>query len=375
MAFRILADDGIAVTPELMGIAKNLRRVPGSDIRREDLQDADILLVRSITRVTEQLLAGSQVTHVGSATAGFDHVDLDYLLQRGIGFSCAPGANANAVAEYVLSVLAARHRLGHVLEGGNIGILGYGNVGSHLAALVTALGGAVQCWDPWQQIPDSIRAESLQQVLCQPVVSLHASLHDDAPWPSRAIIDRESAQGGFPGQLLINAARGGLITPEAIGVLADKGVELVLDVWPEEPRITTLQFDKVTLGTPHIAGYSLTAKQTATNMLVAAITEKSPAMRTQQANAIDMRDCGTDSASDWLTRLLLANYDPGRDHRLLAVCVADTMAPETFEALRTDYPLRRELRGLPVEVDRELPARLQSLCKVLGARPEYTSGY
>jgi len=374
MAFRILADDGIAVTPELVDIAENLRRVPGSDIRREDLQDADILLVRSITRVTEQLLNGSRVTHVGSATAGFDHVDLDYLQHQGIGFSCAPGANANAVVEYVLSVLATRHRLGHVLEGGGIGILGYGHVGSHLAAVVTALGGAVQCWDPWQQVPDSIRAESLQQVLCQPVLSLHASLHNEAPWPSRAIIDRESAQAGFRGQLLINAARGPLITAEAIDILDQKGVEMVLDVWPEEPRITTQQFAKVTLGTPHIAGYSSIAKQTATNMLVAAITGKPSANRSQQGNAIDMRDCDTDRASAWLTRLLLANYDPGRDHRLLAACVADTMAPETFEALRTDYPLRRELRGLRVEVGREFPERLESFCKVLGARPEYTSG-
>ena len=374
MAFRILADDAIAVTPELTAIAETLRRVPGSTIQRDDLQSADVLLVRSITQVTEQLLTGSQITHVGSATAGFDHVDRDYLQQRGIGFSCAPGANANAVVEYVLSVLAARQRLGHVLEGGGIGVLGYGHVGRHLAALVTGLGGAVRCWDPWQQVPESIRGESLQHVLSQPVLSLHASLHNEAPWPSCGIIDRESAQACFQGQLVINAARGPLITAEAIDILDEKGVEMVLDVWPEEPRITTQQFAKVALGTPHIAGYSLTAKQTATNMLVASITGKPPATCTQQGAAIDMRGCDTDSASDWLTRLLLANYDPGRDHRLLAACVADTMAPETFEALRTDYPLRRELRGLPVEVDGELPERLQRLCKVLGARPEYTGG-
>ena len=165
MAFRILADDAIAVTPELTAIAETLRRVPGAIIQRDDLQDAEVLLVRSVTQVTEQLLIGSQIAHVGSATAGFDHVDRNYLQLRGIGFSCAPGANANAVVEYVLSVLAARRRLGHVLEGGGVGILGYGNVGKHLTAVVTDLGGAVRCWDPWQQVPDSIRAESLQHVL------------------------------------------------------------------------------------------------------------------------------------------------------------------------------------------------------------------
>ena len=101
MAFHILADDAIAVTPELTAIAETLRRVPGATIQRDDLQNAGVLLVRSITRVTEDLLTGSQITHVGSATAGFDHVDRDYLQQRGIGFSCAPGANANAVVEYV----------------------------------------------------------------------------------------------------------------------------------------------------------------------------------------------------------------------------------------------------------------------------------
>ena len=230
MTFRILADDAIAVTPELTAIAETLRRVPGATIQRDDLQSADVLLVRSITRVTEQLLTGSQVTHVGSATAGFDHVDRDYLVAAGIGFSCAPGANANAVVEYVLSVLAARRRLGHVLEGGGIGILGYGHVGRHLAALVTGLGGAVRCWDPLAA-GSRIYPRRIPAACPEPAGSVPACVAAQRGAVAQLRHHRPRISSGLlPGTAGNQRRQGPLITAEAIDILDEKGVEMVLDV-------------------------------------------------------------------------------------------------------------------------------------------------
>ena len=67
----------------------------------------DVLLVRSVTRVDEPLLSGSAVKFVGTATSGFDHVDVAYLARNNIAFSHAPGSNANSVVEYVLAAIAA----------------------------------------------------------------------------------------------------------------------------------------------------------------------------------------------------------------------------------------------------------------------------
>ena len=76
----------------------------GRDVTAEQVKNADVLLVRSITQVNQSLLAlNKQLQFVGTATIGTDHIDLDYLQQRNITFSSAPGCNKISVAEYVLS--------------------------------------------------------------------------------------------------------------------------------------------------------------------------------------------------------------------------------------------------------------------------------
>ena len=202
MPYRIVADENIQITPELLSISESLLTLPGRDIVPSHLVDADVLLVRSVTEVNEQLIGTSGVSFVGTATAGVEHIDAEYLAGRSIKFASAPGANANAVVEYVLSVLAARGRIAEILDGGAIGILGYGNVGSQLARVILALGGQAVVWDPWQKVPAALKSPSLEYVLQQPVVSLHASLHDHSPWPSRAIINTPLPAGMPAGQLL-----------------------------------------------------------------------------------------------------------------------------------------------------------------------------
>ena len=78
---------------------------PDRDITREHLLQTDALIVRSKTKVDAALLEGTPVKFVGTATAGTDHMDTDWLDQNNISWSAAPGCNANSVAEYITASL------------------------------------------------------------------------------------------------------------------------------------------------------------------------------------------------------------------------------------------------------------------------------
>ncbi|HAS30047.1 MAG TPA: erythronate-4-phosphate dehydrogenase, partial [Alcanivorax sp.] len=135
----IVADENMPALDDFERLGR-VTRVDGRSLTRADLRDADILLVRSVTPVTEALLADTPVRFVGSATIGTDHVDLDALDRLGIAFACAPGCNARAVAEYVLQALlmASQHH-GRPLRGSTVGVIGLGNVGGLVAAWLRAL--------------------------------------------------------------------------------------------------------------------------------------------------------------------------------------------------------------------------------------------
>ncbi len=369
MDYRVVADENVAITPSLNAICRSLVRIPGRAITTDHLKDADILLVRSVTRVDQRLLMNTPISFVGTATAGLDHIDLNYLSANEIGFAAAPGANANAVAEYVISVLAARGRLPHILAGGGLGLVGYGHVGCRLAEVVSALGGAVYVWDPLQSVPDCYKSPSLEHVLKQPVVSVHAALHATQPWPSRGLIDEDEVTACSGDCLFINASRGEIVTEAALANLGRMGAEIVLDVWPDEPAISELQLNRVVLGTPHIAGYSLEAKRCATNMLTTAITGEKMVQSASLPDTIDVRATETQSVDDWLRALILGHYDPMVDYRQLCSIATDSISGDAFEGLRRSYRLRGELRGRHVRVGERLPESALSACLALGVTP------
>jgi erythronate-4-phosphate dehydrogenase len=145
----ILADENIPAVEYYFGADTAVRRIGGRVLQRSHLQGVDILLVRSVTQVNEALLHDTSVKFVGTATSGVDHIDQDYLRQRGIGFAHAPGSNANSVVEYVLAAIAAvSDKLEQLLTGGTVGIVGYGVIGSAMAARLGALGIPYQVYDP-----------------------------------------------------------------------------------------------------------------------------------------------------------------------------------------------------------------------------------
>jgi erythronate-4-phosphate dehydrogenase len=364
MGVHVVADEAIQITPALREAADSLTLLPGASICSSDLSYADVLLVRSVTTVDQGLLDGTPVSRVGTATAGFDHLDTDYLDRNNITWASAPGVNARAVVEYVLSVLAHMDALKTITAGGLIGILGYGQVGRLLAQVVEALGGKALVWDPWAHVPERLRAVSLEDLLAAPIISLHASLHRQDPWPSAGLIDCRLARRLSSQQILINAARGPLVSAEALQVLIDRGVRLALDTWPEEPLIGVQQLEGVELATSHIAGYSLEAKRRATDSLVAALW---PNEDVSVHVYDDVEGDEVDLAGErWLERLLLSHYNPADDDTALRASGMPDVCPRDFERLRTSYALRRELWGSTKVTEDEPDIAVRKILDALG---------
>ena len=164
---KILADENIPLGDEAFSHLGEVVRFKGRDLTREDLREAEVLLVRSVTKVNAELIEGTAVRFVGTATIGRDHIDEGALLTRGIHFVSAPGSNANSVGEYVISsLLALAVDKGFDLGGKTLGIVGVGNCGSRVAALAPALGlETLYCDPPLQRQTGDSRYKRLEEVV------------------------------------------------------------------------------------------------------------------------------------------------------------------------------------------------------------------
>ncbi|MCA9708687.1 MAG: 4-phosphoerythronate dehydrogenase [Myxococcales bacterium] len=375
---RIVVDDAVAWHAEAFGPLGQLRAVPGARIDRATLAHADALVVRSVTRVDAALLAGTPVRFVGSATAGEDHIDRAALERLGITVARAPGCNAQAVAEYVVSVLAhARHfRMGDAP--GPIGIVGLGHVGRRTARALRTLGYQVLACDPPLaerrrrgepiEDPDPALANlarferlvSLDELLESAfVVSLHVPLCHEGPHPTAHLLDAERVRRLRPGQLLINTCRGGVVDDAALERWIHAGGRAILDVWEREPtpRPDLLGPRGVRLGTPHVAGYSLEGKVAATRQVHEALCRfagQEPRFDGRNvlgpAGATLLRSDDPAAAHDWRPWIEAA-VPLGPDDRALrdAMQRPPSERGRAFEALRRGYRLRRELASFRVD--------------------------
>ena len=360
MTLKLLADENIPAVEHYVGELGEVRRFAGRELRARDLAGADVLLVRSVTAVNEQLLAGSAVRFVGTATSGIDHVDREYLAGQGIGFRHAPGSNANSVVEYVLAAIAAvDDHLERLLAGGTVGVVGYGVIGKAVTGRLQAMGIRFKVYDPWLDQAAVRHAATLQEILACEVITLHPELTREQPWPSYHLFDGAALDQLQVGCLLINASRGAVVDNSALEALLTKGrgPALVLDVWEGEPGINPNLLQQVRQGTPHIAGYSLDGKLLATRMLVEAMAAqlelpwRDPGSAAGPAPAITL-PAGLDGAA-LLRHLLACRYDIRRDDAALrqaTLAVDEVDAANGFDRLRREYPQRRELAGSLVRV-------------------------
>lgn len=355
---KIVADENMPAVEAMFGMAGEVVRVNGRTLQPEQLKDADILLVRSITQVNAQLL--SQADHlkmVGTATIGVDHVDQAVLTARGIRFASAPGCNAAGVVEYVIAALAnLLYEQGRELTHLTVGIVGVGNVGGLLAKRLSAAGIKLLLNDPPRasREPEG-RFVPLQQVLQQAdIVCLHTPLIKTGAWPTQHLLNANELNMLKTDAILLNAGRGPVIDNQALQqVLAARpDLTAVLDVWEHEPSVDAALADQVAIATPHIAGYSLEGKLRGTYMLrqaaaqwfdlpdVAAFESFLPnadIQRIRVSGSISLRD---------VTRTI---YDPYADDRAMRKTLQCDNQPVMFDRLRKTYPVRREFASVVLE--------------------------
>jgi erythronate-4-phosphate dehydrogenase len=356
---KIVADRNMRGVDEAFAGLGRVHYVEGRSCVAADVHDADVLLVRSVTPVNEGLLAGSSVKFVGTATSGFDHVDTDYLQQQGIGFSHAPGSNANSVVEYVLAAIAVSGTfMERLLAGEKLGIVGYGNIGKALAMRLDALGIGHVAYDPWLPPEMIANAAPLPEVLKCAVVSLHAELTRRQPWPSYHLLSTGELAQLDSSQLLINACRGEVVDGAALleRLQAGNAPGTVLDVWEGEPNPDAPLLESVDLGSAHIAGYSLDGKRLATRMLRDAMVSHlglaQPAGAKGDNTTVDplVVPAGVEGV-ELLRWAIQARYDIQYDDTLLRQAIlGSTPQAGAFDQLRKNYRERRELAGTTVSI-------------------------
>ncbi len=326
-------------------------------IKPEQLSDIDALLVRSTTKVNEALLTSSQhLRFVGTATAGTDHIDQSFLQSQNIPFVSAAGCNAIAVAEYVISALfVMAEKLDWELTTKVVGIVGAGHVGTTLAAKLTALNIQYKLCDPYlAESGDERDFVNLDKIMQCDVISLHTSLHKDGRYSSFHMFDEQRLLALNEKQVLINACRGEVVDNHAALKLFKQGkqLNLVMDVWENEPNILLDLVPYVSLATPHIAGHTIEGKARGTEMLYLALCklmQKSPtiSLKTllpspQQSILLLNRE------KDPIKRiksLVLSVYDIRNDDKLFKASVSQ---PGQFSALRKHYAVRREFSAFRV---------------------------
>lgn len=377
----ILVDENIPFAEKLLAGLGRVIAVPGRNIPETALQQADILIIRSVTKIDQALIAQAPgLRFVGSCTIGTDHIDRHALSAAGIPFAYAPGCNANAVAEYVLSALLnQRSALDTLMEGGELGIVGMGNVGQAVARTMGCLGITCRYYDPLLPEPqavalnavNAVRAETLEDVMVLPVVTCHAPLTRDGPYPSFRMLGIDRLRLLPESAVLINAGRGGVMANEDLHVWLNErpDVRLVLDVWPGEPALDLTLLDRCAIATPHIAGYSQEGKVQGLLQVVQQMSEllnlPDPELRVDDLlgppDALYLKD---DTRNSQYAALMKA-YDVAEDDRRMRTAMARA-APDgialLFDQLRKNYPVRRELRGREIRgCDRALP--IASLCK------------
>ena len=350
---KIVCDDKIPyIEMPLRQLTSQVVMKPGKDITPEDVRDADILVVRTRTRCDEQLLAGSRVFLVVTATIGYDHLDTRWLESHGIAWANCPGCNATSVGQYVHTSLLQLKRQRRIdLKELTLGIIGVGHVGSAVLKAVTGEGSpcslglrkillnAPPLETTGKAAPEGYEWSSLERI-CQEadIITFHTPLTRTGNFATWHLADESFFERlqQKPGRIIINAARGGIIDERALLHAMDEGVvsEAVIDTWENEPAISPQLLQRAFIATPHIAGYSADGKANATCKTLQHICMMLPRPMTFEIRppALPSGFCPSTDPEE----LALQLYDPLLDTQRLRT------SPEEFERLRGTYPLRRE---------------------------------
>ncbi len=315
----------------------------GDSIVKEDLLDAETLIVRTRTRCDGNLLDGTAVKMLFTATIGMDHIDLEFCQAHGIRVENAAGCNAGGVMQYVFSAMyGVAARKGIKLDGCNFGIVGVGHVGSRVEAMARYLGlNVLRCDPPREEKEGPAGFCSLEYLLQNSdVVTMHVPLEDS----TRGMADETFFALMKPGAIFINAARGEVVNEEALIAAAPKLGAVVVDTWCHEPDINLDLLELADIATPHIAGYSYQGKENATIMAVRSVAAfwgiKELAFfyphDLDQGHEPMLLDLKGKNHGE-IAAVFQYNYPIFTDDFRLR------MEPEKFEKLRSNYQYRRDI--------------------------------
>ncbi len=335
---KIVVDDKIPYIREtICQLADEVVFLSGAAITADDVKDADVLVVRTRTRCNQQLLEGSKVQLVVTATIGYDHIDTEWLESAGIRWTNCPGCNSSSVAQYVEStLLLLEQKKGLSLHQSTIGIVGCGHVGSKVKAVAERLGMRVLvCDPPLASTPSPLTSHfvSLDEIeRNSDVITFHVPLTKEGDYATWHLADDDFFQRLSRVPYIINTSRGEVVDNKALLLAIEEGRvrDAIIDVWENEPHPDATLLDKVFIGTPHIAGYSADGKTNADNMVIDAICQQfglsHPGLIAPPALPKDFHYTGNP----------LELYNPMDDSQKLKA------EPSHFEQLRNNYPLRRE---------------------------------
>ena len=335
---KVIIDHKIPYIKEAISrIADEVVFLPGNAFTKEEVKDADALIVRTRTVCNQELLEGSQVKFIATATIGYDHIDTEYCREAGITWTNCPGCNAGSVEQYVHSVLLLLKReKGLDLEKSTIGIVGVGHVGSRVKRMAEGLGMKVLLNDP----PRAERGESgfvdLETIAREcDVITFHTPLSREGKYATFHLVNDEFLLSLKRTPYIINSSRGEVVDTDALlaALATGKVRDVVIDTWENEPDINQELLDAAFLATPHIAGYSADGKANATRMSLEALCRFFHIEATFDIipEKVDIH-FSTDKEEAFLQA-----YNPKRDSEWLKE------SPQKFEWFRGNYPIRREI--------------------------------
>ena len=347
---KFIIDDKI---PYIKGVLEPYAEVvylPGGNISKQNVQDADGLILRTRTLCNAALLEGSRIRFIATATIGYDHIDTAFCQKQGIAWTNAAGCNARSVAQYIASAiftLSLKYKFD--LKSKTIGIVGVGNVGKQVAALAETLGMKLLLNDPPREEKEGKNNfVSLEQIKEEAdIITFHTPLTKDGKYSTFHLVNNFFLFGLNKKPFIINSARGEIIDTTALkdAITNGKLSGTVIDCWENEPEIDLALLAKVDIGTPHIASYSADGKANATTMSVQAVSRffhlglnnwKVGSLPAPQSPLIRME-------KEDIPKAILYSYDILQDDARLR------SNPALFEELRGNYPFRREYGAYKIE--------------------------
>lgn len=369
MTYKILADENIPHAEAAFSNFGTVQLIPGREITNEILRPFDILIVRSVTKVNEQLLQGSNVKFVGTTTIGLDHIDTGYLNKAHIQYANAPGCNADSVAEYIFAGLyKIASEKQWPLQKISLGIIGYGNIGSRVARIARAIGMKLFINDPpLQRKTGNSFFCTYDEAIRADILTYHVPLNKGGIDNTFHMLSSSQLNSFNSNKIIMNASRGSVVSNDDLkNFLLNNGNEVILDVWESEPVIDEELLRLIRIGTPHIAGYSYEGKVNGTVMIFDSLNRFlkgnkvwRPIMPEIKAALIDYPDSGTPEQS--INTLLSGIYNITQDDEKLRHISEQKEAGSYFDSLRKNYPVRREFTNYTLRISSKLKKDIKIL--------------